>query len=769
MRFLHLNTDGNPIDDGQLHNVYGATRSQATDGTDTLTIITSDPISKDDRILYRTEDGSWAEHICTKTDVVRSEGQAYGTYTCENSLQEIAGKTIAEYKQSTGASGAMQTALADTDWNLGLVQSDGVNTASLDLEDTDAYSMVQEIANTFDLEVETIITVAGNHVTDRTVNLVAHRGSDVGRTFRYAKDLTEIRRTVGTDHPITRLWVYGKTESGSDGSEGSRASIDSVNGGKKYIDAPADVLAAWGRRGPNGTRLPYEGTVTFSEVEDPAELLRLGKGQLTKQSKATVSYEGSVVALGHGGLDADNAMVGDTVRIIDDAFPGGLRLEGRILKLERNLLDGPASTTITLGTIVDPITKQNAKVQNTVQQLWDGKGAWDDAANLTGGYLDGVINGLNERMNLTGGYVYWDKGVGIIVYDKPRREDGSDRDATMAIQIGGGYFRIANSRKSDGTWNWRTMGTGGGLVADVITAGILRGGSAYFNLNTGEVSFNDGIIRSADNSTYWDLGNGTFSTDGTISGGTIRGSSISGTTISGGTISGTTISAGTISGNEIRGGSIYGTVMDNSNVNSSTISQATEGSSFVSSDGNDWIKFDSGFAGIQLYAAGAHLDLQENGLFQLQANNTDSRVDASSTYVSIAKGATVDQCHVQVFSSQIGIVGPDIYFNGNVHGLPTTSTAAASPTLQAALMTAAEQGTDLSDPDAYLNAPATVEELNNTQLHAVLRLLVDGQQDEAKQLLDEYQSQQRVWTQRELRDLAIDGTGRENLNAKQTQ
>ena len=512
MRFLHLTPDGQPVDDGQLHTVYAAVRTQATDGTDTLTLTAADPIAKDDRILYKTADGSWAEHIVTKTDTIRADGQAYGTYTCENSLIDIAGRAVPEYKQTTGPTAAMQTALADTGWTLGVVQSNGVNTAKLELEDTDAFTMVEEVANAFDLEVETTVRVDGNRIASRTVNLVAHRGSDAGRTFRYAKDLTEIRRTVGTDHPITRLWVYGKTRSGSDGSEGDRASIDDVNGGKKYLDAPADVLAAWGRPGPDGTRLPYEGTVTFSEVEDPAELLRLGRAQLTKQSRATVSYEGSVVALGHGGLDADNAMIGDTVRIIDTAFPGGLRLEGRILKLERDLLDGPASTTITLGTIVDPITKQNAKVQNTVQQLWDGKGAWDDAANLAGGYLDGVINGLNDRMNLTGGYVYWDKGKGLTVYDKPRREDGSDADATMAIQIGGGYFRIANSRKSDGTWNWRTMGTGGGLVADVIVAGIIKGGSNWWNLETGELMLNDGTIRDGSGQSYWNLATGRFVT-----------------------------------------------------------------------------------------------------------------------------------------------------------------------------------------------------------------------------------------------------------------
>ena len=44
---------------------------------------------------------------------------------------------------------------------------------------------------------------------------------------------------------------------------------------------------------------------------------------------------------------------------------------------------------------------------------------------------------------------------------------------------------IANSKKSDGSWNWSTFGTGDGFVADVISAGTLKGGKVKWNLEDG--------------------------------------------------------------------------------------------------------------------------------------------------------------------------------------------------------------------------------------------------------------------------------------------
>ena len=67
-------------------------------------------------------------------------------------------------------------------------------------------------------------------------------------------------------------------------------------------------------------------------------------------------------------------------------------------------------------------------------------------------------------------YIISDQGDGIITYDKPDPEE-----ATMAIQILGGSFRIANSKGPDGEWQWRTFGDGNGFIADAFVGGVLKG------------------------------------------------------------------------------------------------------------------------------------------------------------------------------------------------------------------------------------------------------------------------------------------------------
>jgi hypothetical protein len=45
---------------------------------------------------------------------------------------------------------------------------------------------------------------------------------------------------------------------------------------------------------------------------------------------------------------------------------------------------------------------------------------------------------------------------------------------TKAMSIVNGMFAIANSKKENGDWNWRTFGTGEGFTADLINAGVVR-------------------------------------------------------------------------------------------------------------------------------------------------------------------------------------------------------------------------------------------------------------------------------------------------------
>ena len=76
-------------------------------------------------------------------------------------------------------------------------------------------------------------------------------------------------------------------------------------------------------------------------------------------------------------------------------------------------------------------------------------------------------------------------GQGIYVYDKPE-----DQNPTQCIHIGGGYWRIANSKKANGDWDFRALADGNGIYANAIYTGKLSDAAGHnqWNLDTGELT-----------------------------------------------------------------------------------------------------------------------------------------------------------------------------------------------------------------------------------------------------------------------------------------
>lgn len=242
-----------------------------------------------------------------------------------------------------------------------------------------------------------------------------------------------------------------------------------------------------------------EGIFEDGDCEDKATLLVEGRAALAERSKPIVSYEGTVEALGRAGFDANACDLGDNLQMVDTTFPKPLRLSGRVLEIVEDLLGDGSPSSVKVGNVIEGIVKRSDRVQQTIDRLTSSAGSWDSAATLGSAYLDGLIDGLNKVMNETGGYTYIKPGKGLFVYDKPE-----EANPTMCIQIGGGYFRIADGKNSDGTWNFRTLGNGHGLVADAIVSGTIsanlikagiiqdKSGKNYWNLDASEVHLGPG-------------------------------------------------------------------------------------------------------------------------------------------------------------------------------------------------------------------------------------------------------------------------------------
>ena len=490
MRFTLFDRWGNPL--GDIQSVLDAKRTRGTDGTDTLDITVIGEINKDERIIFRDSMGRWAEYICQYPETERSSGKPITTAYCSGSVCELSKVYIEDRRnRSATAEACLAKALDGTKWKVGTVQA-GLTTHQADLAFYHEFvsDALQDICDTFGLELQTRIEVEGSTVKARYIDLLEQRGdAESTRRFEYRKDLPSIKRTVDSDNVITRLWCWGKgveqTDENGDATGGysRKIGISDVNEGKPYIDTDAATLAQWGIAGPDGKTMPSEGVYENGDIDDPAKLLAAGKAYLAKASNPSVSYTATVAALGRAGFDPEGVDVGDSVQIIDSAFTPTLRLEGRVLKIEEDLIGTLADTTLTLGNITQSYTQRMAAQKQQLDKLINSSGAWSDAAGGKGVYIADLIERINQIMNETGGYVYQTPNQGIYVYDRP-----IDQKPTQAIQIGGGYWRCASSKKPNGDWDWRSLANGKGIFADAIYTGLLSDVAGYnsWNLDTGD-------------------------------------------------------------------------------------------------------------------------------------------------------------------------------------------------------------------------------------------------------------------------------------------
>lgn len=493
MRYMIFDRWSNPL--GDLPYVIKALRTRATDGTDTLDITTIGEINKDERIVFQDSMGRWAEYLCQSTQTARAAGMPVTVAYCAGSIAELS-RTYIEDKRNRNANAkaCLAKALEGTRWSVGTVET-GTITGMADLAfyHCTVLEAVQKTADTYGLEVQTEYQPdpTGNQIGRRIIHLVEHRGStNTTKRFEYGKDLTRIKRDIDSGDVITRLYGWGKgIEQTNDQGEATggysrKISFADVNNGKPYVQDD-QALADWGIVGADGTRRHSEASVDFPDCEDPKELLALTKNALKTRTTPVVSYTADVTALGQAGYSAEGTDVGDSVQIIDTSFATPLRLEGRILQIEEDLAGSLADTKITLGNIRQSYTQRLAAQQQALDKLVSNSGAWNSAAGGTGPYMKDLIDRINQIMNATGGYTYLKPGQGIYVYDKPE-----DQNPTQCIHIGGGYWRIADHKKANGDWDFRSLANGKGLFADTIFTGRLSdaAGLNFWDMDTGEFS-----------------------------------------------------------------------------------------------------------------------------------------------------------------------------------------------------------------------------------------------------------------------------------------
>lgn len=479
------------------------THTDELNGEDSVDIATTFALKQGYRLVWADRLGKVHEHVCQDPKGLHAGGDTVYTDTAINSICETYGDYIEDKRPyGYGFLQALNVCLGPTRWTAGTVDQTGTVDKGLTFYHTSAREALQSILKCGG-ELETEITVSGGRVTSRRVGIRSHRGAKGGhRRFTYTKDLTSVSRT---EHygAITACYGYGKGIETDTGGYGRKLTFGDINNGKNYME-DATALRLYGRPDGRGGRAHVFGQYENSNCEDAATLLAETRAYLDSRKEPGMTYEADVVDLVQFGREWEGVAVGDDVQIVDTCFSPALRCDGRVTKLVTDELGG--SMRVTLGNVTETITDMLLAQQQKVSSLSKRSSNWDVAASTPPAYLQQVMDSMNTQFNLAGNsYVHTSFERGLIFGSVPLDADGrSTTGDGMAMQLCSQGFRIAGGCKADGSWDWRTFGTGKGFFAEFICFGTMLGdlikagtiqdksGKNYWNLDTSEVHLGPG-------------------------------------------------------------------------------------------------------------------------------------------------------------------------------------------------------------------------------------------------------------------------------------
>lgn len=479
------------------------THTDELNGEDSVDIATTFALKQGYRLVWVDRLGEVHEHVCQDPKGLHAGGETVYMDTAINSICETYGDYIEDKRPyGYGFLQALNVCLEPTRWTAGTVDQPGTVDMGLTFYHTNSRESLKSILECGG-ELETEIEVSGGKVASRKVGIRSHRGAKGGhRRFTYTKDLASVSRT---EHygAITACYGYGKGIETDTGGYGRKLTFGDINNGKNYVE-DATALKLYGRPDGRGGHAHVFGQYENPNCEDAATLLAETRAYFNSRKEPGVTYEADVVDLVQFGRDWEGVAVGDDVQIVDTCFSPALRCEGRVTKLVTDELGG--SMRVTLGNVTETITDMLLAQQQKVSSLSKRSSNWDVAASTPPSYLQQVMDSMNAQFNLAGNsYIHTSFERGLIFGSVPLDADGhSTTGDGMAMQLCSQGFRIASGCKADGSWDWRTFGTGKGFFAEFICFGTMLGdlikagtiqdksGKNYWNLDESKVHLGPG-------------------------------------------------------------------------------------------------------------------------------------------------------------------------------------------------------------------------------------------------------------------------------------
>lgn len=507
-RILIYDREANPLGEINPNDVLSAVLREEINGEHSLEITTTQVLEKGTRLLHRDGRGIVREFAVAGVDADHVAGvSTVGTYYCPWSIQEdLMGVTVSVMpgvQTPVTASVALNSLLSSQNrWIRGTVTNTATGGASM--YDRSTWEALSTLVEVWGGEVDArISTNTRGEVTTRYVDLYTAQGNQTAkRRFDFGADAKGITRKLSDEPLYCRISPRGKGEETDAGGYGRKITIASVNDGKDYLEyAPmVDIAKLPNRSGVTGYVYPTK-IVENSDCETPAALKAWAHNILADECTPKVTYEIDVLQSDEEGTSVQGVSLGDAVQVVDEKFGGeGLRIEARVTSITTDLV-AERVERIELGAPDDTISVKFEKVNKAVSSVAN---QLDTMA--TPQYVTDLLDRINQEINATGGYTYITEGQGLRTYDVAVSDPLVGSEASMVVEIKGGNIRIANSKTTQGAWEWKTVLQSGHIAAELITAAYITAGrigaanaKVYFDLDNNELAC-DRLVSTASGS-----------------------------------------------------------------------------------------------------------------------------------------------------------------------------------------------------------------------------------------------------------------------------
>lgn len=192
----------------------------------------------------------------------------------------------------------------------------------------------------------------------RYLDYLESYGRTSGQVIRFGENILDLTEHISAADVITVLIPLGKAEETEDGEKGKRLTIESVNGGKDYLEDPK-ATALYGR---------IVGTKTWEDVTVPANLKAKGQEYLSNARNLSAAIELTAIDLHLVDVDIDRIRLGDMIRVVSP--PHKLDKYMMVSKREYNLVN-PEEDKIVLGDTIAALTEKQAALQKSIEKQKD--------------------------------------------------------------------------------------------------------------------------------------------------------------------------------------------------------------------------------------------------------------------------------------------------------------------------------------------------------------------------------------------------------------